>query len=79
MSPYLCPITLADHQERNIESLLAHVEIELDGVICPHPLVVVPSFVDTPVLLGIDFLEKIGVCLDHGAQQWWVHGNSDKY
>ena len=65
MAPYTCPITLADHQDRDLETFVAQVEIEMDGVLCQHSLVVIPSFVDTPVLLGIDFLEKIGVQIDH--------------
>ena len=61
MVPYSCPLSLADHHDLELKALLAHVEIEIDGMICPHPMVVIPSFVDTPVLLGIDFLEKVGI------------------
>ena len=79
LEPYHCPIVLADNQSRTVEVIQLTVEVELAGHLCMHPLILIPSFKDTPVLLGLDFLEHLGICINHHDKVWWVYGAQESF
>ena len=46
---------------------------------CTTLFTLIPTYVDTPTLLGLDFLERMGVCIDHFAKTWWIHGDLEQH
>ena len=79
MQEFTCPILLADHQDREVVAYRAFLEVELGGQMCTTLFTLIPTYVDTPTLLGLDFLERMGVCIDHFAQTWWIHGDLEHH
>ena len=79
MQELMCPILLADHQNREVEAYRAFLEVELGGQMCTTLFTLIPTYMDTPTLLGLDFLARMGVYIDHFAQTWWIHGDLEHH
>ena len=79
MQEFTCPILLAGHQNGEVLAYRAFLEVELGGQMCTTLFTLIPTYADTPTLLGLDFLERMGVCVYHFAQTWWIHGDIEHH